>query len=33
MWDLGINRRTVYRWLKKYHYSGEGALKLEPRPG
>ena len=31
--DLDINRRTVYRWLEKYHYGGEGALKAEPRPG
>ena len=31
--DLDINRRTVYRWLEKYHYGGEDALKAEPRPG
>ena len=31
--DLDVNRRTVYRWLEKYHYGGEDALKAEPRPG
>jgi transposase len=31
--DLDINRRTVYRWLEKYHYGGEEALKTELRPG
>ena len=31
--DLDINLRTVYRWLEKYHYGGEDALKAEPRPG
>jgi transposase-like protein len=31
--DLDIHRRTVYRWLEKYQYNGEDALKTEPRPG
>jgi transposase len=30
---LGINRRTIYRWLSAYHYGGEGALKAKPIPG
>jgi len=30
---LGINRRTIYRWLSAYHYGGEAALKAKPIPG
>ena len=30
---LGINRRTIYRWLEAYHYGGEEALKAKPIPG
>jgi transposase len=30
---LGINRRTIYRWLSSYHYGGEAALKAKPIPG
>jgi len=30
---LGINRRTIYRWLSAYHYGGEDALKAKPIPG
>lgn len=30
---LGINRRTLYRWLAAYHYGGEDALKAKPVPG
>lgn len=30
---LGINRRTIYRWLQAYHYGGEGALAAKPIPG
>jgi transposase len=30
---LGINRRTMYRWLEAYHYGGEDALKAKPIPG
>lgn len=30
---LGINRRTIYRWLSAYHYGGDGALKAKPIPG
>lgn len=30
---LGINRRTIYRWLSAYHYGGAGALKAKPIPG
>jgi len=30
---LGINRRTIYRWLSAYHYGGEEALKARPIPG
>ena len=30
---LGINRRTIYRWLSAYHYGGEEALKAKPIPG
>lgn len=31
--DLDINLRTVYRWLEKYYYGGEDALKAQPRRG
>ncbi len=27
---LGINRRTVYRWLSDYHDGGEAALAARP---
>ena len=30
---LGINRRTIYRWLNAYHYGGEASLKAKPIPG
>jgi transposase len=30
---LGINRRTIYRWLASYHYGGEQALAAKPIPG
>lgn len=30
---LGINRRTMYRWLAAYHYGGEEALAAKPIPG
>lgn len=30
---LGINRRTIYRWLSAYHYGGEEALRARPNRG
>jgi transposase len=30
---LGINRRTIYRWIEAFHYGGEPALKAKPIPG
>lgn len=30
---LGINRRTMYRWLSAYHYGGDDALQAKPIPG
>jgi len=30
---LGINRRTIYRWLAAYHYGGEEGLKAKAIPG
>lgn len=30
---LGVNRRTVYRWLEAYHYGGLDALNAKPIPG
>lgn len=30
---LGINRRTIYRWILAFHYGGEAALKAKPIPG
>lgn len=30
---LGVNRRTIYKWLSAYHYGGEDALKSKPIPG
>lgn len=30
---LGINRRTIYRWLSAYHYGGMPALEAKPIPG
>lgn len=30
---LGINRRTIYKWLSSYHYGGEQALKAKSIPG
>lgn len=30
---MGINRRTIYRWLHAYHYGGEEALQAKPIPG
>jgi len=32
-WGLGINRRTIYRWLSAYHYGGEEALERKSAPG
>lgn len=30
---LGINRRTIYRWLNAYHYGGVDKLRAKPIPG
>lgn len=30
---LGLNRRTIYRWLAAYHTGGVNALKAKPIPG
>lgn len=30
---LGLNRRTIYRWLAAYHTGGADALKAKPIPG
>ena len=30
---LGINRRTIYRWLSAYHYGGMEAIKAKPISG
>jgi transposase len=30
---LGMNRRTIYRWLAAYHYGGEDSLLAKPIPG
>jgi transposase len=30
---LDINPRTIYRWLERFHYGGEEALKTRPKPG
>lgn len=30
---LGINRRTIYRWLSSYHYGGVEGIKAKPIPG
>jgi transposase len=30
---LGINRRTIYRWLTAFHYGGHSALEAKPIPG
>ena len=30
---LGINRRTIYRWIQAFHYGGEPALKAKPIAG
>ena len=30
---LGINRRTIYRWLQVYHEGGQDALVAKPIPG
>ena len=30
---MGINRRTIYRWLSDYHYGGEHALNARPIRG
>ena len=31
--SYGMNHRTIYRWLEKYHYGGWDALKAKPVPG
>ncbi len=30
---LGINRRTIYRWLSTHHYGGVEAIRAKPIPG
>lgn len=30
---MGLNRRTIYRWLESFHYGGEAALQAKPIPG
>jgi transposase len=30
---IGMNRRTIYRWLAAYHYGGEESLKAKPIVG
>lgn len=30
---IGINRRTIYKWISAYHYGGDDALKTDTRPG
>jgi transposase len=30
---LDINPRTIYRWLERFHYGGQEALKTRPKPG
>lgn len=30
---MGLNRRTIYRWLTAYHYGGEQALEARPIRG
>lgn len=30
---LGMNRRTIYRWLAAYHYSGQDGLQAKPIVG
>lgn len=30
---MGLNRRSIYRWLTAYHYGGEAALAAKPIPG
>jgi len=30
---MGLNRRSIYRWLSAYHYGGDGALSTKPIPG
>ena len=30
---LGINRRTIYRWIEAFHYGGESALESEAHSG
>lgn len=30
---MGINRRTIYRWLAAYHYGGDQALQARPIRG
>ena len=30
---LGINRRTIYRWLQAYQSGGSDALAAKPIPG
>jgi transposase len=31
--SYGMNHRTIYRLLEKYHYGGWDALKAKPVPG
>ncbi|GAB4268815.1 MAG: hypothetical protein Kow0092_22680 [Deferrisomatales bacterium] len=28
-----IDLRTIYRWIERCHYGGEGALRNKPKPG
>jgi transposase len=30
---MGLNRRSIYRWLEAHYYGGEDALKAKPIPG
>jgi len=30
---IGINRRTIYKWISAYHYGGEEGLSSGTRPG
>jgi len=30
---IGINRRTIYKWISAYHYYGQESLTTDKRPG